>query len=1235
MTVKNSERERVGRLAVSFVEQQVIGSLKWLFRAQEVSDHGIDAHIETMDADDKPTGKLVAAQIKGGDSAFKSPTSGGWHFPVKPRHAKYWLASSLPVVLILVDVRTGSCYWQIVNKTTLTSTGKGFKVLVPEAHDLREAGHAWESFTIEYSKVVEQQFEYHGARLSPEVRKHLQALREQHYYAAGALASDLVAGREDPTAAVRELLRSRSEWLDAHGRNAWLAVLTFCLEHENHDAASTVLQRLADVDPDSRGAYLANAAVQVMDSDPDLAHRLGHQAREISPDDTAVHVANALLGYDVEHAEQRLTGRSDVLSHSYFATKALHNGDDTEAIRRLELVVGERPESVNGYVRLAQALLRRSHTPHAETSDQTLAESHLRTALSLHRSWSDHTADTLEVLLVALASQSKYADLIKEASLPPMGTATPPEATDPTIRYLARQAALRVGRPDIVPADDQDRPRESREDQIAAYRHQVTQGRESGDNQRVFAAVLQLAVLGVDAVADVQEVPTISDEQRNLLSVVAQAGDRDDKSLPALRGLARTHMLAAEIVLDILRRRDTSTAAIAAADQYFGIYKSASFLMTKAWIHLNFNEREDAIAVLTSALIEGRLAGEDKRSAHLLLGEYHAEKSRWKQAIEHFRAAVDENPFTTERPVWSLAQCYTATGETTLARRLLDTHQHVPDNENDMELWALIHSQTGWDEVTATQAITFAEAEERTPALAFRLAGNVFGATSSPRAQSEEDESDPEMDELLSPADDLRPLVSGDLHSRALRLMTSLQEKYGEMFGRTISGTTEEAVEQIVSVLAESRDPERDRIAREVVTGNAPQGLLCELKSDPYGLILASRYENLRIASYADGERHALETAAAQRSIGGDIIIDLSAIDLALELGVWDSIYADFNVITIPSRIKRDAIASAAQARRETAPGGSIHMDADGKMWGVSSDVARARAIFERCEEMVQVVDTLQTSRSSPSHLPEEIQSLGDSAWTTALALSIETGRPLWADDLALRQVAAEAGVETFGTVNILEARNLAQLENASSPEQVNEAIATQAQLIATLVEHRVADQPVTVEEVIASIRRHPNVLAPAADILRRGPWWQDAGSIEPWEQIIEEVRAHSPSMVREWQARAIIGICEAMPGETAVPVVTTLVALGTAESPSVDDVIEGIQLADAIARSRKLPLRPSTALPVVAKHLELCEEGGTTEQFVHAIIERLEKDRSDAEDQPPTATQSEDDAPVEPSERD
>ena len=83
---------------------------------------------------------MLAIQIKGSLSWFKEPGPGGWWFRPNTEHVRYWTNHSLPVIVVLYHPETDRCYWQLVDRETLTETASGgWKLLVPEAQVLEES----------------------------------------------------------------------------------------------------------------------------------------------------------------------------------------------------------------------------------------------------------------------------------------------------------------------------------------------------------------------------------------------------------------------------------------------------------------------------------------------------------------------------------------------------------------------------------------------------------------------------------------------------------------------------------------------------------------------------------------------------------------------------------------------------------------------------------------------------------------------------------------------------------------------------------------------------------------------------------------------------------------------------------------------------------------------------------------------------------------------------------------
>jgi hypothetical protein len=122
----NSSTGRIGVAAMMLMFER----LGWIFRDQPIADYGIDAHVEIKE-DDKATGKLIALQIKSGESWFKTKENGGIVFYCDAKHLEYWHNHSLPVMVVLYSDIEQTAYWQIVNNNTVKKNKKGWKIIIP------------------------------------------------------------------------------------------------------------------------------------------------------------------------------------------------------------------------------------------------------------------------------------------------------------------------------------------------------------------------------------------------------------------------------------------------------------------------------------------------------------------------------------------------------------------------------------------------------------------------------------------------------------------------------------------------------------------------------------------------------------------------------------------------------------------------------------------------------------------------------------------------------------------------------------------------------------------------------------------------------------------------------------------------------------------------------------------------------------------------------------------------
>jgi hypothetical protein len=114
--------------------------MNWIYRPQDYpgTDYGIDAHLEVTDDDGVETGRLIAAQVKTGQSYFREEVEAGFINRPADRHVRYWQEHPLPVILILVDEKTRVAFWARTENIEATEKG-GWKLLVPRNQTLNKA----------------------------------------------------------------------------------------------------------------------------------------------------------------------------------------------------------------------------------------------------------------------------------------------------------------------------------------------------------------------------------------------------------------------------------------------------------------------------------------------------------------------------------------------------------------------------------------------------------------------------------------------------------------------------------------------------------------------------------------------------------------------------------------------------------------------------------------------------------------------------------------------------------------------------------------------------------------------------------------------------------------------------------------------------------------------------------------------------------------------------------------
>jgi hypothetical protein len=137
--MKTTDRQIIGLSGEAVVTQAFL-DIGLVFRELRKPDCGIDGHVE-LRKDEEMTGEFIAVQVKSGPSAFDESKDDGFVFRSDDDHLEYWLEHSLPVIIVLCDLDTRTCFWERVCENTIERTQKGGKVVVPRGQQIDAASY--------------------------------------------------------------------------------------------------------------------------------------------------------------------------------------------------------------------------------------------------------------------------------------------------------------------------------------------------------------------------------------------------------------------------------------------------------------------------------------------------------------------------------------------------------------------------------------------------------------------------------------------------------------------------------------------------------------------------------------------------------------------------------------------------------------------------------------------------------------------------------------------------------------------------------------------------------------------------------------------------------------------------------------------------------------------------------------------------------------------------------------
>ncbi|MFJ1605536.1 DUF4365 domain-containing protein [Streptomyces sp. NPDC088253] len=1153
----------IDRAGVSRTGYLVTTRLGWLFREQETSDVGVDAHLEvvtgaslTSRAAGGATGRLLAVQIKSGESQFDIAVEGGWWYPCDAAHVAYWRKHSLPVTLMLFDPVTERVYWQHVNEDTLVSTGKHYKVFVPSRQQIDDANAEALSRPARVQQDIDP-LRTATDQLPGDVR--IRLLQDHQDGASHPLPlAELLAKSDSPDRTVTELLTQPPRWLidlqPAHEEGVWRTIAAYACAHELGPAATNALERAAAAARDDNGYLLALAAFTAVTHAPDRARNLSEAAEEAGST-VLVAATRALLATDghfpkhlPEVVEQALAEGDvaaakdvNVLRFAAYCHFAADRHEDGEEL--LERALRIAPQEPSLQLDVARCLLRgATGTPQQASLDTRRA---LRLALAARadlRRWRGPSATAAAVLLEARLMATDVMAAIHTAIAAPEGDAQEPETAYEPLQLEAVRLAYKVGRPDLADliaaglisesarlhldayAAEAD-PDSDREYLINAW--QAAAAGATDDDQRGNAA-FALSGLGVWPVSYLDQareqglIPEAIYQTRWAVAEAAQGAT--DAAIRRLREWESTSIVAAVGLVELYEREGQLAAAAEAAERAGRRFGDARprVLAVELWDRAGETEqaRIKALTLLSQPLLPAGM----RRQLRGLAVQWAHDRSDWNDMEEHaliglaeeigiervtaLEGAAGSLPQSAPAFAWAAIRAQLNGRNPEAARDTLARFAPQIRNTDDVHSWLMLIGWSGWTTDLAQTAIDLAERYRyEDTELTGAILGGLLFATSEPSADGDQNA--------------VRPLVlPEDLRARLQSLLSDLPATKA----LTMMPADAEALVRMVEQHLGPREKLLDAAADAVRCGAVPVGMLAWAARRPVALAYIQRSAGLIPACSLDDVQVAAEVRAVRDALNRTAVLDVSTLAVASFIpDRFNQLRAVFAATPTTTAVYDDILQTRYALGEMLRASGQLGVrDGHSTLFEYSAEdksyLALQAVAINRIIPVLQPVQVPDLSeirgRLGLAAVPDE----ADTAWLSAAQHAFTTGVPLWCDDVVLREMLTRAHIPTFGTVALLHVLK----ELRDYPDFTEER---HDQDMRTLLAAHVVDLPIAVDDIADVAAQADWRPVGAAMLFIRPQLWVTGRTRSLWALVVERLWDSRPEYLGSWFAIAAAGM--------------------------------------------------------------------------------------------------------------
>lgn len=948
-----------------------------------------------------------------------------------------------------------------------------------------------------------------------------------------------------------------------------IAVGELAVAHLRNTLASEAFEAAVAVDAQPHQRWLARAALAAgAGGDGEGADRLLALARAVSDPDPSetkfVDVIAAALSEDASRVDEatREYHASDPLVALMRMRALAVSGRLAEAVELGESLLAEQPgRSLTGGLALETARLlleqSRSGDPSRQPTSATRKARELALDVrNLRRQWKGPSSEAAVIAAEAAAAEGDFADALRIAAAPPLGEAVEPETASSDLALIGAHAALAMGDPGnaalLAQGIDDDCDRLLLEADCAKATGSTSKeivailGRAealANTELQMFRVLMGLAEEGISDLTRLEELGQLAPDKAAVVRsrLALHAGDRDG----AVRELrAHDTPLAMGFLTECYvgaGRADEAVETLRRSAERFGRTQDLAHAVR---LLAQSGQYEEALAEATRAMLQlspGTITHQELRRTCI---ELSSRLGDWAAMVNHARAALSEG--STDSDVrWALVGALYNQRDLPAALSAFRSGQLAARDEQEAQLAIALLREEADGERSVRDVLELAERFEASEVVVAAAFSSVM-----------------EMTTQL----DLKPETAA-----------RIQEMTGTYFDRfpdssLITRIDASDIDNLVSYLRAQFSSESDRL--ESLVNDA---LLCRV---PFGMPAVQRGRSvagslitLAMGCVPVGPANPsvgdVERLAARESLDGRVIADTHTLFVLGHTGRGPAdLLSHFTRVLVPQATLDDVVDAVSSLRmRSTGSLGWNAKEDRPTLVEVSAETAESWA--REAEALLETVKRCETTWPRSRTANDEANAI-----LAPLSLAKEQRLPLWSDDPVIRQVARSEGLQSFGTIALLEA--LAERTQITS-EQLD--LALLSMLRACLV-----DLPLRPDLVLAAeVEDDPPTNAPLLALTRPSAWNMPEQVVDIFKQAVKLAAVSNRERLEPLAMAAGVGAARSVLPHLREGALATLILSGYISADSDPTVLPALLRG---ARSAAEGAELSDPLPQLASML-------------------------------------------------